>query len=56
MDKSRTSGEWERMVSGQLYTPADPEIAKRHRVGMHRCDRFASRCGAQRPNSVRWSA
>ena len=40
MDKSRTSGEWERMVSGQLYTPADPEIAKRHRVGMHRCDRF----------------
>ena len=40
MDKSRTSGEWERMVSGQLYTPADPEIAKRHRVGMHRCDRL----------------
>ena len=36
MDKSRTSGEWERMVSGQLYTPADPEIAKRHRVGMRR--------------------
>lgn len=40
MDKSRTSGEWERMVSGQLYTPVDPEIAKRHRVGMRRCDRF----------------
>ena len=40
MDKSRTSGEWERMVSGQLCTPADPEIAKRHRVGMRRCDRF----------------
>lgn len=40
MDKSRTSGEWERMVSGRLYTPTDPEIAKRHRVGMRRCDRF----------------
>lgn len=40
MDKSRTSGEWERMVSGQLYSPVDPEIAKRHRVGMRRCDRF----------------
>ena len=40
MDKSRTSGEWERMVSGRLYTPIDPEIAKRHRVGMRRCDRF----------------
>ena len=33
MDKSRTGGEWERMVSGRLYTPTDPEIAKRHRVG-----------------------
>ena len=40
MDKSRTSGEWERMVSGAAYTPVDPEIAKRHRVGMRRCDRF----------------
>lgn len=40
MDKSRTSGEWERMVSGQLYTPVDPKIAKRHRGGMRRCDRF----------------
>lgn len=40
MDKSRTSGEWERMVSGQLYTPVDPKITKRHRVGMRRCDRF----------------
>ena len=40
MDKSRTGGEWERMVSGRLYTPTDPEIAKRHRVGMRRCDRF----------------
>ena len=40
MDKSRTSGEWERMVSGRLYMPTDPEIAKRHRVGMRRCDRF----------------
>lgn len=28
------------MVSGQLYTPVDPKIAKRHRVGMRRCDRF----------------
>lgn len=40
MDKSRTSGEWKRMVSGRFYTPVDPEIAKRHRVGMRRCDRF----------------
>lgn len=40
MDKSRTIGEWERMVSGRLYTPVDPEIAKRHRAGMLRCDRF----------------
>ena len=61
MDKSRTIGEWERMVSGRLYTPTDPEIAKRHRVGMRRCDRFNrcllyTPCGAQRPNSVRWSA
>lgn len=40
MDKSRTIGEWERMVSGRLYTPTNPEIAKRHRVGMRRCDRF----------------
>lgn len=40
MDKNKTIGEWERMVSGRLYTPADPEIAKRHRVGMRRCDRF----------------
>ena len=40
MDKSRTSGEWERMGLGQLYTPVDPKIAKRHRVGMRRCDRF----------------
>ena len=32
--------EWERMVSGRLYSPADPEIAKRHRTGMLRCDRF----------------
>lgn len=32
--------EWERMVSGRLYSPADPEIAKRHRAGMLRCDRF----------------
>lgn len=28
------------MVSGRLYSPADPEIAKRHRTGMCRCDRF----------------
>ena len=32
--------EWQRMVSGRLYNPADPEIAKRHRAGMLRCDRF----------------
>lgn len=32
--------EWERMVSGRLYNPADPEVAKRHRAGMLRCDRF----------------
>ena len=32
--------EWERMISGRLYSPADPEIAKRHRAGMIRCDRF----------------
>lgn len=32
--------EWERMVSGRLYSPADLEIAKRHRAGMLRCDRF----------------
>lgn len=32
--------EWERMISGRLYSPADPEIAKRHRAGMCRCDRF----------------
>ena len=32
--------EWERMISGRLYSPADPEIAKRHRTGMLRCDRF----------------
>lgn len=32
--------EWERMVSGRLYDPADKEIAKRHRTGMIRCDRF----------------
>ena len=35
-----TIREWERMVSGRLYTPTDPEIAKRHRAGMIRCDRF----------------
>ena len=40
MDKRRTIGEWERMVSGRLYNPADPEVAKRHRAGMLRCDRF----------------
>ena len=40
MDKSRTIGEWERMVSGRLYNPADPEVAKRQRAGMLRCDRF----------------
>lgn len=40
MDKNQTGGEWERMVSGRLYTPADPEIARRHREGMRRCDRF----------------
>ncbi len=40
MDKSRTLSEWERMISGRLYTPTDPEIAKRHRTGMRRCDRF----------------
>ena len=28
------------MISGRLYSPADPEIAKRHRTGMLRCDRF----------------
>lgn len=35
-----TIREWARMVSGRLYTPTDPEIAKRHRAGMIRCDRF----------------
>ncbi len=40
MDEHLTSGEWERMVSGRFYNPADPEIAKRHRRGMIRCDRF----------------
>lgn len=35
-----TISEWERMVSGRLYDSADPEIAKRHRAGMIRCDRF----------------
>ena len=35
-----TISEWERMVSGRLYNSADPEIAKRHRAGMIRCDRF----------------
>lgn len=34
------SNEWQRMVTGRLYSPADPEIAKRHRAGMNRCDRF----------------
>ena len=28
------------MVSGRLYDPADQKIAKRHRAGMIRCDRF----------------
>ena len=58
MDKSRTSGEWERMVSGQLYTPVDPEIAKRGTglVCAAVTGSTASRCGVQRPNSVRWSA
>lgn len=40
MDKNMAGSEWERMVSGRLYTPTDPEIAKRHREGMIRCDRF----------------
>ena len=40
MDKNLTSCEWERMISGRLYTPTDSEIAKRHREGMIRCDRF----------------
>ena len=40
MDEHLTGGEWERMVSGRFYSPADPEIAKRHRRGMLLCDRF----------------
>ena len=40
MDENRTLREWERMVLGRLYTPTDPEIAKRHKEGMRRCDRF----------------
>lgn len=40
MDQNQTGGEWVRMVSGRLYDPADQEIAKRHRTGMSRCERF----------------
>ena len=42
MDRNMTvlGSEWKRMVSGRLYDPADREIAKRHRAGMIRCDRF----------------
>ena len=40
MDQNQTGGEWARMVSGRLYDPADQEIAKRHRTGLLRCDRF----------------
>ena len=37
---NKSISEWKRMVSGFLYNPADPEIAKRHHGGMIRCDRF----------------
>ena len=40
MDQNQTGGEWARMVSGRLYDPANQEIAKRHRTGLLRCDRF----------------
>lgn len=40
MTKNQTNAEWARMVSGRLYDPADQEIAKRHRTGLLRCDRF----------------
>lgn len=40
MTKNQTNAEWARMVSGRLYDPADQEIAKRHRTGMSRCERF----------------
>ena len=40
MDQNQTGGEWARMVSGRLYEPANQEIAKRHRTGLLRCDRF----------------
>ena len=40
MKMQATISEWERMVSGRLYNPADKEITKRHREGMIRCDRF----------------
>ncbi len=32
--------EWERMTSGRLYNPADPQIDKRHIRGLSLCDRF----------------
>ncbi len=40
MTKNQTNAEWARMVSGRLYDPANQEIAKRHRTGLLRCDRF----------------
>ena len=32
--------DWERMRSGRLYNPADPEIDRRHEKGLNLCDRF----------------
>ena len=49
-----SGSEWERMVSGRLYDPADREIAKRHRAGMVRCDRF-NRIALRRTKAKQWA-
>ena len=34
------TNDWNRMITGRLYDPSDQSVAKQHKKGMCRCDRF----------------
>lgn len=40
MKKNLKINDWERMIHGKLYNASGKDIAKRHKQGMMRCDRF----------------
>lgn len=48
--KNQTTNDWDRMINGRLYNPSSDEVAKKHSIGMRRCERL-NRISLRRENA-----